>query len=86
MPKKVKPKRRKYTSGVLCRDGAGGALIVFFSSQKRDGVYFNSANQMWWSEDIEGPVAKEWTPKEWKATYKLTPPRKGQAFECDVEL
>ena len=80
-------KKVKYTSGVLCRDKGnfGGVNYVLFAkgvlakglSLDAGGLYRRARLSRW---------TRIWQAKDWRATYDLAPPRKGQAFECEVQL
>lgn len=75
----------KYTSGVLCRDKGGAGFIGFFAELLRDGAWKGDSG-FWWGLGWAARPQYSWTLAEWKATYDLAPPRKGQAFECEVQL
>jgi len=94
MPAK-KTRKPKYTAGVLARDWDEEALVVFYPSLTAEQMRRGLGGLWLCVEEIEERNNyTEWSHKDWKATYDLTdengkpcaPPRKGQAFPCDVEL
>lgn len=78
----AKKRKPKWTDGVLCRDGAGEYYIAFAPGVRRSGV--QCSNGLWVGRTEGG--WQSWTLADWKASYDLAPPRKGQCFECEVEL
>ena len=71
--------------GVLTRDKAalGGSITFFFGLKRRD-VKFDPDGYWLWKGVL--PRFIEFTEAEWRETYDLKPPRRGTAFEAQVEL
>jgi len=80
--------KAKMVSGVLARDNRKNGeecVVVFFPGVKREEI--SSAVGFWdTSNDNACDGLREWTPEEWREEYDLPLPRKGRAFEVEIEL
>ncbi len=78
--------KRKMTSGVLARDRKNNdSTIVFFARLRRDQV--EQFHGFWTvATAVDNIEAREFTEDEWKYIYDMKPPRRGTAFEVEIEL
>ena len=77
--------KQKMTTGVLARDKDKVGEIVFCAGGRRKDVRLTSSGFWAWKTDFSKPYT-EFSPDEWEKNYDLKPPRKGTAFEVEIEL
>ncbi len=77
--------KRKMTTGVLARDTEDeGSGIVFFIGLKRNQV--RRGRGFWRTTNgVIKTKTRDFT-EDWKKDYDLKPPRRGTAFEVEIEL
>jgi len=81
-----KTRKPKMVDGYLCRDkmrdeagiGLRGTIVFFHGGDDPPYKVGFGWDGLW-------PL-KEWTLREWKKDYDLTPPRPGRKFEVSLEL
>lgn len=87
------PKKVNYTSGVLCGDEGDNSInIAFWEGLGVDDVEQDCFGM--WTGPAYPREIYVWKLTKFRRLYDLTdengkrcaPPRKGQAFECEVEL
>jgi len=77
----------KMTKGVLARDGDEDSNVIFFPNADKKAIRKNHSTKRWYNEKRIGVKPyHEWPPIKWKAEYDLPMPRKGMAFEAEIEL
>ncbi len=76
--------KQKMTSGVLCRDKDDDGEIVFFPGLRRRDV--RSVGRGYWEWKKGYIEYTEFSLEDWKKTYDMKPPRRGTAFEVEIEL
>ncbi len=78
--------KRKMTAGVLGRDkNEDDGYIAFYKGLRREDVKLTD-NGFWVRKKGHTDDYTEFTPEDWKKTYDLKPPRRGTAFEVEIEL
>lgn len=78
----------KMTKGVLARDTDDRGLVAFFPGLTRNEVCFYPFTGEW-DVPVGGKYREaihDWVPEEWKEQYDMPLPRKGRAFEAEIEL
>ena len=71
--------------GIMTRDKAAlGSWITFFFGLKRRDVELNPDGYWLWKGVCSRRV--EFSSEDWAKTYDLKPPRRGSAFEVEIEL
>jgi len=85
-------KKSKYTEGVLARDKkSGGSWITFYSAGEdgrvpcREDIHVGSGGK-WEQHGGDTCFSERVWDSEWPWPYRADLPRRGSAFECELEL